>query len=505
MKDWQGLLVAMAKTRAVKVRILLSDFDPRNDNNHHQRRSWNSFNKFVAAARAAGLTRDHFQVMVSLHPAVISNIFAAKITRGSLAKVIADFNKKRLAGLENSPGIWGDVELKGGKLILGKKPLLDAFPASHHQKTVIVDSKVGFLGGLNISDYFQDKPDHLKDEPAHDIFCRIEGPVVQDLERSMVGRWNAETAAFNAFVASANTNGKLLGKFRLDDSLGITPLTVSTAARGKAGNALAQIHRTISSGIASNSVVAVRDDIAKAYERAISLANEIIYIENQVMRFESLADWVIARFKANSKLQVILVLPVVPEEIASGTADDISFHGQALQHDALVKMKAALGANLGLYSLLQKKAAPKGKLAFSGSLQIDVHCKIMMVDDVWATVGSANASPRSFTLDSEINVAWHEPDSVKKFREQLWREHLGSADGSLFAAWKPADYIRQWEAIAAKNVKARPALRQGFIVPHDPDLEKGKRRSSSPTGLRISASPTRSTTRERGSRSLVQQ
>jgi phosphatidylserine/phosphatidylglycerophosphate/cardiolipin synthase-like enzyme len=331
---------------------------------------------------------------------------------------------------------------------------------------------------LNISDYFLDTPQHLKKEPAHDIFCRIEGPVVADLERNFVGRWNAETAAFNTFVTTANTNGKALGKFRIDNRFPISSLSLSSPP-GKVGNAVAQMLRTLSSGIQSRftglySVQVVRDDIARSYERAISAATELIYIENQVMRQESLADAIISRFKAAPKLQVILVLPVVPEEIADGSADDITFHGQALQHDALVKLKTALGGNLGLYSLLQKKRAT-GKMTFFNSLQIDVHCKIIVVDDVFASIGSANASPRSFTLDSEINIGWYEPATVKKFREDLWKEHLGSPTGSLFAAWKPANYVQEWDAIAGKNVKAKPELRQGFIVPHDPDKEKGKK------------------------------
>jgi phosphatidylserine/phosphatidylglycerophosphate/cardiolipin synthase-like enzyme len=138
-------------------------------------------------------------------------------------------------------------------------------------------------------------------------------------------------------------------------------------------------------------------------------------------------------------------------------------------------LRQELGQNLGLYSLLQKKKATAVKHSFSGSLQIDVHCKIMVVDDVFAIIGSANASPRSFILDSEINVAWYEAATAKNFRQNLWKEHLGSPDGSLFSAWKSSDYVKNWDAIAAKNVTVKPQLRQGTVVPHDPEKEKGKR------------------------------
>lgn len=505
--DWKGLLVKVAKDHDVKVRILLTDFDPILFDKHHRNRAWHAFNAFVRSATKAGLTKDQFQVMVSRHPASYmlasglaskdylvkaAYMLASRQTKDRLVKVIAGLNKAKLAGLENSPGLWGHVKFKRKKLTMVDSPSLDIFPASHHQKALVIDNKIGFLGGLNISSYFQDTPAHSKAAPAHDIFCRIEGPVVKDLERNFVGRWNAETAGFNAFVTDANAKGKTLGKYKIDHRFPISPLSLSKAVLGKQGNAVAQIHRTLSSGVTGlpfSSVQVVRDDIAKAYERAISQANEFIYLENQVLRHVPLADWIINRFKTNKKLQVIVVLPVLPEEIAEGNADQITKHGQALQHEALTKLMTGLGKNLGVYSLLQNDKAPRGKLAFLGSVQIDVHCKIMVVDDLFASIGTANASGRSFELDTEINVGWYEPDSAKKFREDLWKEHLGSASGSLFAAWKVADYVKEWDAIAGKNAKAKPRLRQGFVVPHDPNRDKGTKMPVLPDFLADASPP----------------
>jgi phosphatidylserine/phosphatidylglycerophosphate/cardiolipin synthase-like enzyme len=472
VKDWQGLLIQAVKTNAVKLRLLLSDFDPVNDNNHHQNRAWNAFTVFVAAAVKAGFTPAQFQVVVSLHPDVITGWAANHVTSKSLKKLVAAFNKSKFKGLEISPGVWPFVKIVSKSLQILPGLTLDAFPASYHQKTVIVDNSVAFLGGANWSDYFQDDSTHLKDEPTHDIFCRIEGPVVADVERNFVGRWNKEFPDFNKFVTNANGNGKPLG-FRLDDRFTVAPLALSKKTLAKMGNAVAQIHRTVSGGISSsNTVQVVRDDISRAYQTVIANADQFIYIENQVFRLDDMATWIINRFGANKQLQVIIVLPVVPEEVADGTADEITMHGQALQHDALMKLKAGLGKNLGLYSLIQKKPG-KAKLKFFGSTQIDVHCKIMVVDDLYASIGSPNISPRSFQLDSEIQVGWYDPVTAKKFREDLWNEHLGSAP---FAGWKANDYVQQWDAIAAGNVKAaKPAARQGFVIPHDPDKEKGNK------------------------------
>lgn len=472
VKDWQGLLLKVVKANGVKLRILLSDFDPIVDNNHHQNRAWNAFNAFVAGAVKAGLTKDQFQAVVSLHPDRISGFPASFVVDKSLTKLVAAFNKASLKGLEKSPGVWQDVKIVSKSLKVRPGLTLAAFPASYHQKTVVVDNMVAFLGGANWSDYFQDTPAHLKDEPTHDIFCRIEGPVVAEVERNFVGRWNKEFPGFNAFVSTANANGKALG-YRIDNRFTIAPLTLSKKTLAKQGNAVAQVHRTISGGIGSgNTVQIIRDDIKRAYQTAVSKAEQYIYLENQVFRLGDLATWIINRFNANKQLQVIVVIPVVPEEVADGTADEITLHGQALQHDALMMLKTALGGNLGLYSLIQKKKT-KAKLQFFGSAQIDVHCKMMIVDDLYASIGSPNISPRSFQLDSEIQVGWYDADSVKQFRQDLWTEHLESAP---FGGWKVTDYVKEWDAIALKNTKAaKPEARQGVVIPHDPDKEKGAR------------------------------
>jgi phospholipase D1/2 len=493
VKDWQGLFIKVAADHHVKVRLILSDFDPVIDNVHHLR-PWNAFDRLVAAAVKAKLTADQFQMFVSRHPDSLSDPIAEQVCKKSLTKDIADFNAAGLANLDNSPGIWEHVKLASRKLAMVPKPNLQAFPATYHQKTVIVDNKLGFLGGLNMSKYFQDSPQHLLAEPAHDIFCRLEGPIVGDLERNFVGRWNGESPAFNTFITNANASGKALGR-KIEHNFPISALTLSKTVLPSAGSAVAQLHRTLTSGITGNgltgyTVQSVRKDISQSYERAISLANDYVYIENQVFRLGDLADWLINRFKANKQLSVIVVIPPVAEEIAEGKADPISDNGQALQHAALIKLKSALGKNLGLYSLLQNKAAPSGaKLKFSGSLQIDVHSKILIVDDLFASIGSANASPRSFQLDAEINVGFFEAATAKAFRVALWQEHLGFTSPSGFSAWKPDEYIKNWDLIAASNVKAKPGKRQGFAIPHDTDKFPGKASFGIPDWLAVLGRP----------------
>ena len=60
-----------------------------------------------------------------------------------------------------------------------------------------------------------------------------------------------------------------------------------------------------------------------------------------------------------------------------------------------------------------------------------VHAKIALIDDVWATIGSANIANRSFYGDTELNASfWHRP-TVTELRRDLLLEHLGQDTAEL--------------------------------------------------------------------------
>jgi phosphatidylserine/phosphatidylglycerophosphate/cardiolipin synthase-like enzyme len=76
--------------------------------------------------------------------------------------------------------------------------------------------------------------------------------------------------------------------------------------------------------------------------------------------------------------------------------------------------------------------------------QIYIHSKIMIVDDRWVTVGSANIDKNGFRDSSELNLGLTSPKLAKELRSRLWQEHLqdnndaaGARDfGEGFAAWE---------------------------------------------------------------------
>jgi phosphatidylserine/phosphatidylglycerophosphate/cardiolipin synthase-like enzyme len=54
-----------------------------------------------------------------------------------------------------------------------------------------------------------------------------------------------------------------------------------------------------------------------------------------------------------------------------------------------------------------------------------VHSKLLLVDDLFFTLGSANINARSLLSDSELNIAMPSPKTTKLWRERLWEMHSG--------------------------------------------------------------------------------
>jgi phosphatidylserine/phosphatidylglycerophosphate/cardiolipin synthase-like enzyme len=89
-----------------------------------------------------------------------------------------------------------------------------------------------------------------------------------------------------------------------------------------------------------------------------------------------------------------------------------------------------------------------------GERRTYIHTKIVIVDDVWATIGSANMCVRSYTMDSEINCSFIDGRtddrgrrvSVRDLRRALWADHWGVGfnevpeapgnDPTVIAAWQ---------------------------------------------------------------------
>jgi phospholipase D1/2 len=473
VERWKDLL-RLTASRGVKVRIILTDFDAVLSPILH-RNNWSAYRKMILeVARLDSKNRDNLQVICSLHPARATVLIKSKL-ESDLKVHIASLNKlmKKKDGaasafekFANWPGLWQFVVFDAKKKVFVQREdiSLVAVPGSHHQKTCVVDEIIAFCGGLDVNSGRIDTPAHQSKNVAwHDIHCRVEGLVALDICRNFVGRWNHEAPVFETFVKSANG---LKPPSPLPVQSTLTTLAVTAAKVPVTGKSLVQIQRTLSTDSFTPVPKTLVDSIRRGYRQAIGQAQHYIYIENQYVRSPELAEWILDRADQIKDLQTIIVLPVAPEEVAAkGGADLITKHGLALQHKVFVDLQQALKDRVALFSLIQKMSGRGGATEMFGSPQIYVHSKLMIIDDRYAHISSANTNPRSFYVDTEIGAACYDPLMVLKLRLRLWREHLGHPVG--MDRWVPANFIAEWTKVAKENATTQIKKRPGFAVPHD--------------------------------------
>ena len=63
------------------------------------------------------------------------------------------------------------------------------------------------------------------------------------------------------------------------------------------------------------------------------------------------------------------------------------------------------------------------------------HCKVMIVDGLWVTVGSTNFDPRSFNLNDEANLSYFDADFSRRQIEIFQQDLLHSRQMTL-EQWK---------------------------------------------------------------------
>ena len=81
--------------------------------------------------------------------------------------------------------------------------------------------------------------------------------------------------------------------------------------------------------------------------------------------------------------------------------------------------------------------------------------KLMIVDDVFTTHGSANVNRRSMEVDSELNICHEHGGLTSALRKQMWALHTNNrgAQDDVSKAYKA------WSDIISKNTKRQSAKR----------------------------------------------
>jgi phosphatidylserine/phosphatidylglycerophosphate/cardiolipin synthase-like enzyme len=122
------------------------------------------------------------------------------------------------------------------------------------------------------------------------------------------------------------------------------------------------------------------------------------------------------------------------------------------------------------------KPMPKPELNYR---QVYIHSKLMLIDDAFFTVGSANLNVRSMAADSEINVASDDHDEARALRQKVWWQHargFKKTDGGSGEQTAIANAFDHWQKLMQinkiamkKGMNGEPLT--GFLVPFEDKRE----------------------------------
>jgi phospholipase D1/2 len=287
--------------------------------------------------------------------------------------------------------------------------------ASHHHKILVIDDRLAFCGGIDMTAARWDTRDHVDDDPRR--------------HRPTTGRayhpWHDATMTLDGDAARAIGD---LARFRWKVAGG-TPIEPPETDRDLWPDEVEPAFRDVEVAIArtrgDNGELGAIREIEALFLDSIQEARQFVYAENQFFASRTIAAAICKRLAEPDGPEFVIVNPRivdgwVEEEVMSPARARLL--RQVAEADRYGRFR--------LYTPVTK-----------GGEDIYVHSKITIVDDEQLRVGSANLNNRSMGLDSECDVlidARRNPDSgieqrIAAIRCDLMAEHLGVAPDDVAA------------------------------------------------------------------------
>lgn len=271
-----------------------------------------------------------------------------------------------------------------------------------HRKLLVVDGKIGFIGGAGIGDEWLGNAQDRKH--WRDTHYRLEGPVVGQLQAAFMDNWiecNGTVLHGEGYfprldarnrVASIETDGETGGGTGGDTGGGIDG---DTGGDG-------MLAQAFSSSAGAGGV----ESMQLMYLLAIKAARDQIRIS-------------MAYFVPDD-----LTIKILIEARRRGVAIDIIMPGP------ITDVPLARFAARSLYGKLLK--AGVRIYEYQPTMY---HCKVMIVDDRWVSIGSSNFDERSFKLNDEANVNVLDPAFAAR-QIEIFNDDLRQCKRITYKAWK---------------------------------------------------------------------
>ncbi len=281
--------------------------------------------------------------------------------------------------------------------------------ASHHQKLIIVDDRIAFCGGIDVTGMRWDTRDHLDPDPRrrfpgnkpyppwHDAAMVLSGPAAAGLGEVGRLRWNHATGN------------------RLEPVTTDKPLQWPQELSKDFSDVRVNILQTLPDMTDRAAV----HEVETRYLALIAQAERYVYIESQYFCARRIAEAIAKRLSSSRAPEFVIINPRTAEGWLEPIAMDT---GRARIWNALKKLDTT--GRLRIYHPVTGQGS-----------DIYVHAKIMIVDDVVLRIGSSNLNNRSMRLDTECDVevladaggSSMVSERIRQIRDSLIAEHLGVA------------------------------------------------------------------------------
>jgi phosphatidylserine/phosphatidylglycerophosphate/cardiolipin synthase-like enzyme len=306
--------------------------------------------------------------------------------------------------------------------------------AAHHQKIVVIDDRLAFAGGIDLTidrwdtcghserDQFRVRPDGDPYRPVHDVQMMVDGGAAAAIGSVARDRWLTATGETLTSVDGATDlwQSDLVPDF-VDTDIGIV--------------------RTVPGWGKTQSI----NEVARLTEDMLSAGRRSIYIESQYLTASNVRRLLSTMLRAKRGPEIVILVkkssPGVLERFVMGA-----------NRDRMIRYlhRADLNGRLRIYYPVMGGS--------EGPCEILLHSKLFIVDDRLMRIGSSNLNNRSMGLDTECDLVVEAVDGVQRakiveIRNRLLAEHLGVSPDIINAAVERSGSLIQ--GIDACNINAR--------------------------------------------------
>jgi phospholipase D1/2 len=314
--------------------------------------------------------------------------------------------------------------------------------ASHHQKIAVIDDAIAFSGGIDLTVRRWDCGDHAADDkrrvayekpypPFHDTMMAVDGEAARRLGELARERWRLAT-------------GQRLRSAEIESDPWPDELEPSVT--------------DIDVGIARTlpprgELPAVRE-VEKLYLDMIAAARRTIYIENQYFTAPRIAQALERRLGEADGPEIVLVLRL----LSHGWLEEATMH--VLRTRLIQRLQKA--DRHGRFRVYYPHVP-----GLAEGHCVDVHSKLLIIDEEVLRIGSSNLCNRSMAFDTECDLVVEArgqariAEPIRDFRDRLLAEHLdtqpervqeeiaraGSVHGAIAAFHEQTRALRQFDEL----------------------------------------------------------